>query len=412
MMISNKERIGRGLELLGQGLYLYFERQMQAKYEKSWETQAKKHLPKYNTMKKRDVKDKLREDTGDLLKVISKEWDKVFKNKENLDNSEKGIVEELIQIRHNWAHRNNYEFSTKDTERALDSIFRLLQAVKPEEEIIEQVEKQRQEVFRLLVQEQNRQENRHVPAGEARIRGRLTALLEKLPFQDASLLNDALTHRSYLYENPKEVSEDNELLEFLGDAVLNFISGEYLYRKYKGEKDEGDLTRLRSALVEDKQLAKFAEQLDIGKWIRLGKGAIADGGSSNFSLLSNTFEAIIGAYFLDSGIDSVKEFVTPLFESVIEEISYLLPQTDDSKTDAPQIAIDPKNLLQQWVQKNIGPMTPEYKTIKEEGPPHAKTFTVQVIIDGKVYSQGTGSSKKAATKRAAENALKNKIKLL
>ena len=140
--------------------------------------------------------------------------------------------------------------------------------------------------------------------------------------------------------------------------------------------------------------------------------AIADGGSSNFSLLSNTFEAIIGAYFLDSGIDSVREFVTPIFESVIEEISSLPPQTDTPETDAPQIAIDPKNLLQQWVQKNIGPMTPEYKTIKEEGPPHAKTFTVQVVINGQVYSQGTGSSKKAATKKAAENALKNQIKLL
>ena len=411
-MITNKERIGKGLELLSQGLYPYFEKHMQSEYDKKWDTQAKQHLVEHKKKKKCDVKNTLREDTGALLTVISKEWDKVFKNNENLDNSEKGFVEELIQVRHNWAHKNNYDFLTKDTERSLDSMVRLIKAVKAEDEIIQQVEKHQQAVFRLLVQEQNRQENRQVSAGEGRIREKLTALLDKLQFQDASLLQDALTHRSYLYENPREVSEDNELLEFLGDAVLNFLSGEYLYRKHKAGKNEGDLTRLRSALVEDKQLAKFAEQLEIGNWIRLGKGAIADAGSHNFSLLSNTFEAIIGAYFLDSGIDTVRDFVTPLFESAIADIISLPSTTDASQIDAPQIAIDPKNLLQQWVHKNIGPITPEYKTIKEEGPPHDKKFTVQVKINGQVYSQGTGSSKKAATKKAAENALKNKINIL
>ncbi len=220
------------------------------------------------------------------------------------------------------------------------------------------------------------------------------------------MLQDALTHRSYLYENPKEVSQDNELLEFLGDAVLNFLSGEYLYEKYKEEKDEGDLTRLRSALVEDKQLAKFAEQLELGKWMRLGKGAIADGAKNNLSVLSNTFEAIIGAYFLDSQMDAVRDFVRSLFDSVIEEIIAVSPQIDDSQTNTPQIAIDIKNQLQQWVQQNQGAIVPQYRVIKEEGPPQNKIFTVQVSINGKVYAEGTGYSKKEAEKQAAGNALK------
>ena len=402
-MMSNKDRISKGLELLNKGLYDYFKTQMQDEYDKKWETQAKQHLPEHKTMKKGDIKDRLSKDTGALLTVISKEWDKVFQAQEHFDKREKGIVEELIQTRHDFAHGN--EFSTEDTHRAFDSMVRLLKAVNADEQIVGEVEKHKQEVLILLMQDQTRQD-RQVSAGEPRIRAELAELLEKLPFEDASLLQDALTHRSYLYENPKQVNEDNELLEFLGDAVLNFISGEYLYRKYKGEKNEGDLTRLRSALVEDKQLAKFAKEFEIGKWIRLGKGESENGGSSNLSLLSNTFEAIIGAYFLDSGIDQVRDFVTPLFESVINELDSLPPQTDTAPIDPVQIGIDTKNQLQEWVHKNIGNIPPEYKTIKEDGLPHAKTFTVEVIIDGQVSSQGTGSSKKAAQKQAAENALK------
>ncbi len=284
---------------------------------------------------------------------------------------------------------------------------RLLKAVKADEEIIKKVEKHKQEVLRILVQEQNRQKNRQTKAAEERIRENLAELLEKLPFQDASLLQDTLTHRSYLYENPKEAKTDNELLEFLGDAVLNFLSSEYLYEKYKEEKDEGDLTRLRSALVEDKQLAKFAEQLELGKWMRLGKGAKQEGARDNLSVLSNTFEAIIGAYFLDSQMDAVQDFVRSLFDSVIEEIIAVSPQIDDYQTDTPQIAIDPKNQLQQWAQKNHGAILPQYRVIKEGGPPHDKTFTVQVSINGKVCAQGTGSTKKEAEKQAAGNALKN-----
>ncbi len=402
MMLSNRDRIGKGLESLTQGLYPYVEQQMQQAYPDDWETQAKNKLPDYKSTKKKDIKERLSKDTGALLTVISKKWDDLFQK--YLEKREKGIVEELIQTRNDWAHGN--EFSAEDTYRAIDSMVRLLKAVKADEGIIQELEKHRQQLFQIIGQEQNRQKNRQITAAEERIRVKLAELLGKLPFQDVSLLQDALTHRSYLYENPKEVSQDNELLEFLGDAVLNFLSGEYLYEKYKEEKDEGDLTRLRSALVEDKQLAKFADQLELGKWMRLGKGAIADGAKNNLSVLSNTFEAIIGAYFLDSQMDAVRDFVRSLFDSVIEEIIAVSPQIDDSQTNTPQIAIDIKNQLQQWVQQNQGAIVPQYRVIKEEGPPHNKIFTVQVSINGKVYAQGTGYSKKEAEKQAAGNALK------
>ncbi|MEG5163876.1 ribonuclease III [Microcoleus sp. AT3-A2] len=232
----------------------------------------------------------------------------------------------------------------------------------------------------------------------------MSDLLKRLPFQEADLLNQALTHRSYLYENPKAVSKDNELLEFLGDALLTFLSGEYLYRHYS-DKNEGELTRLRSLLVEDKQLAKFAVTLDVGQWMLLGRGEATNGGTAKESLLSNTFEAIIGAYFLDSGIEAVRDFVEPLFTLVVEEIISSGPEPDSN------IPVDPKNRFQEWVQQNIGPITPQYITINEAGPDHAKEFTVEVRVNSKVYGQGSGRSKKEGEKRAAEDALK-KLRLI
>ena len=138
-------------------------------------------------------------------------------------------------------------------------------------------------------------------------------------FCNASLLRYALTHRSYINEHPLEKSEDNERLEFLGDAVLNFLSAEFLYHHYPKIR-EGELSRLRSLLVNNKQLSEFAIALDIGKQMRLGRGAVQDRGRQSESLLSSTFEAIVGAYFLDSGIDAVRIFVQPFFTSIVERL--------------------------------------------------------------------------------------------
>lgn len=222
--------------------------------------------------------------------------------------------------------------------------------------------------------------------------------MRRLPtIENETLRLCALTHRSYVNENPG-TGEDNERLEFLGDAVLNFLVGELVYKRYP-EMSEEYLTRLRSDLVEETQLAKFATQLGIGEFMRLGKGAIKEGGRQNPSLLSDTFEAIIAAYFLEAGIEAVREFLQPLFTSAADSV-VLSPSNANSKN-----LVDPKGRFQQWALANDG-QNPEYFTIDESGPDHAKEFTVEVRVDGTVYGDGKGRRKQDAEKRAAEAALK------
>jgi ribonuclease-3 len=210
-------------------------------------------------------------------------------------------------------------------------------------------------------------------------------------FSDPSLLRRALTHRSYFNEHPEE-KEDNERLEFLGDALLGFLVGELLYRHYPN-LSEGQLTSLRSELVREKQLVKLATALGIGNQLRLGKGTIQDGGRKNPSLLSDAFEAVIGAYFLDSGIDKVREFIEPLFIPVADSIVYA------------QSAVNSKSMFQEWALKNYGE-NPQYLIIDELGPDHDKVYTAQVRLKGKIYGKGMGRSKQAAEKNAAQEAIK------
>lgn len=393
MAISNHERIGKALNLLCQGLYPYVERQMRTVHS-DWLKVAISNLPEHQTSK-REAAVILREDVSAVLIIMSKQWESVFKKK--LGHAERSLVGELIEVRNKWAHQTR--FSTDDTYRALDSITRLLKAVSASQ--IDTVEKHKQEVLRILSQEQTRQETRSVSVEETKVRKKLAELLEQLPFQNACLLNLALTHRSYFYENPREVRDDNERLEFLGDAVLNFICSDFLFN-FDSQINEAELTRIRSKLVDEEQLANFAKSLDLGRWMRLGRGAITEGGNTNSLLLSNTFEAIVGAYFLDSGIEAVRTFLEALFADAVKELI-----TAESGTNSSHL-LDAKNRFQQWVQLNVGPIIPKYSTIKEDGPAHAKEFTVQVYVNGKVYGKGTGRSKKDAEKRAAEEAL-NKI---
>lgn len=170
-----------------------------------------------------------------------------------------------------------------------------------DQQLIDEVDKQRQDILRLLAQEQPRQETRVTPvspAEEARIRESLRELLERLPFRNAALLRQALTHTSYKYENPN-TGEDNEQLEFLGDALLTFLSADFLYKR-NPDLREGEMTNLRKNLVDNSRLAQFAEQLQLGQWIKLGRGEEHSGGRTKSSLLSNAFEAVVGAYYLDS----------------------------------------------------------------------------------------------------------------
>jgi ribonuclease-3 len=211
-----------------------------------------------------------------------------------------------------------------------------------------------------------------------------------MKFTNGLLLSRALTHRSYLNEHP-EALEDNERLEFLGDAVLDFLVGAWLYNRFP-EMREGELTRLRSALVRTEQLAEFAGQKGFGAALRLGRGESQAGGRARLALLCATFEAVVGALYLDSGFETVLGFVEPLLEPAAERIV-----SEDRDMDA-------KSRLQELVQAQ-GLPPPQYHTIAASGPEHSKTFEIEVLVNGQVYGKGQGSSKQVAAQQAAEAAL-------
>jgi ribonuclease-3 len=208
-----------------------------------------------------------------------------------------------------------------------------------------------------------------------------------LHFKNQGLLIRAFTHRSYLNEH-RQVLEDNERLEFLGDAVLDFLVGAWLFNHFP-EMAEGQLTRLRAALVGNQQLAEFARELDIGDAMLLGKGEIENKGNERSGLLGSTFEAVIGAIYLDGGIDAVRAFLEPLLDAAIVQV--LAMRRD----------LDAKSTLQEWSQAE-GLGTPYYRIAASSGPDHEKSFEIEVIINGKVYGKGYGSSKQAAAKMAAQ----------
>ena len=210
-------------------------------------------------------------------------------------------------------------------------------------------------------------------------------------FKNKSLLRRAFIHSSYMNEHPKE-TENNERLEFLGDALLSFLVGSLLYENYP-QMDEGKLTKLRSALVDEQQLAKFAKKLNLGQQMLLGKGAKLGGGCNNLNLLSSTFEAVIGAYYLDSGFEEVRKFLKPIF---LEAAKHIVDFQSNKNH---------KSMLQEWFLSKSTEL-PEYEIVSESGVDHDKEFTAKVCVKDKEYGRGKGHSKKEAEKRAAENALK------
>lgn len=212
-----------------------------------------------------------------------------------------------------------------------------------------------------------------------------------LRFQDQSLLLRALTHRSYLNENPHLVLEDNQRLEFLGDAVLDFVVGAWLYHRFP-EFSEGRLTSLRAALVRTPTLAKFAQQIDLGSFLLLGKGEQVSGGRQRMPNLCDAFEALVGALYLDSGLPMVETVLDPLLEQETEVV--LTSELDR----------DPRSHFQELSQAQWG-VTPRYRTLSATGPDHARTFTVAVYVDDKAYGEGQGRSKQAAARAAAKAAL-------
>ncbi len=205
-------------------------------------------------------------------------------------------------------------------------------------------------------------------------------------FKDKSLLSLALTHSSYA--NEKGLKADNERLEFLGDSVLGFITAEYLFSQLSGHH-EGELTKLRANAVCEKSLAVFANEIDLGEHVLLGKGEVMTGGRQRPSILSDAFESVIAAIYLDAGMEEAKRFV--------------LRFVSKTSTDAAK-ATDYKTMLQEVIQKNPDEHL-TYRLAAQSGPDHDKEFTVEVYLNSNCIGTGKGSSKKKAEQSAAKEAL-------
>lgn len=207
-------------------------------------------------------------------------------------------------------------------------------------------------------------------------------------FYNEQLLRQALTHSSYANERKINRCGDYERLEFLGDAVLELVTSEFLYLRYP-ERPEGQLTKLRASMVCEPALAYCARDLELGKYLFLGKGEAATGGRGRASITSDVMEAIIGAIYLDSGITQAKSFI----------MRFILNDIEDK-----QLFYDSKTILQEQIQKTPGAVL-TYELVSEEGPEHEKVFVVNALIDGKIRSSGKGRSKKAAEQEAAYQVL-------
>lgn len=212
-------------------------------------------------------------------------------------------------------------------------------------------------------------------------------------FNNKDLLQQALVHRSYLNENPDFSLEDNERLEFLGDAVLEMVVTEYLYQNYPDP--EGELTNWRAALVNAKMLSEKADRLAVNNYLLLSRGEAKDKGRARQYILANAFEALVGAIFLDQGYEKVSQFIK---KEILKELPQIIKQ---------KLYQDPKSSFQEESQDKFG-LTPVYEVIKEWGPDHAKQFIVGLYLDQKLIAKGQGASKQEAQEKAAEAALKKK----
>ena len=216
------------------------------------------------------------------------------------------------------------------------------------------------------------------------------------PFKDTAWLDKALTHKSFAYQVYPQQGElsakvSNEVLEFLGDAVLSLAVSHLLLQRFP-DAQEGTLSKKRSHLVKQSSLAFFSGELQLEHYLLLGKGELLNGGKKKSSILANVYEAVIGAIYMDAGFERAMERVRHHLGA------YLLSET------SPPLAIDYKSLLQEFVQRTDG-VSPQYRVLKESGPDHDKRFQASVVVGGEVKGTGWGRSKKAAEQEAAKNAL-------
>ncbi|SRR6266849_320419 len=208
-------------------------------------------------------------------------------------------------------------------------------------------------------------------------------------FQNQALIRVALTHRSYIYETAGAGLSSNERLEFLGDSVLAFTSADFLYRTFP-ELSEGELSDVRAILVKMGTLATFARDIQLGNFLLLGKGEQSSGGSQR--ILASAFEAMLGAIYLDQGMEAVKRFLVPRLEPIAHDVVKR------------RLFKDNKSLFQELAQAHDG-ITPSYRLVSQEGPSHDREFTVEVMLGEQVVGRGQGRNKQAAEQEAAHVAL-------
>jgi len=212
-------------------------------------------------------------------------------------------------------------------------------------------------------------------------------------FKNINFLKEALTHRSYLNENRKYKINHNERLEFLGDAVLELVVTDFLFKNYNSP--EGEMTSWRAALVNGDMLAKISASLGVEEYVLMSKGEAGDRGRARQYLLANAFEAITGAIYLDQGYDAAAKFIT---DNVLVKIDEVLEN---------KLYLDPKSFFQEKAQEEYKE-TPSYRVLSENGPDHDKSFTVGIYVGNKLIAQGSGSSKQEAQREAAQSGLKAK----
>ncbi len=209
-------------------------------------------------------------------------------------------------------------------------------------------------------------------------------------FRELSLLDRALTHKSYVDQNGVK-SRDNERLEFVGDAVIDLVIRDYSLKRFP-ERSEGELSKLRSAVASETTLSSIARRMELGKHLLMGKGEESSGGRKKHSLLANAFEAVAAAIYLDGGFNEAYRIILPFLEQDIEKVSLGGNQGDY------------KSRLQEYTQNRLG-CVPRYRVVSEEGPDHKKVFLVQLALEGRVIGSGRGKSKKVAEQHAAREAL-------
>ncbi len=234
---------------------------------------------------------------------------------------------------------------------------------------------------------------RKKPIEPAPVAGPLDRFQQRIghTFRNREVLLRALTHPSYVHEHPEE-GWDNQRLEFLGDAVLGLVVGEWIFHQYP-EFREGEMTRLRAVLVCEETLAQMAVQVGLGELLRLGRGEEERGGRERAANLADAFEALIGALYLDGGLEPAQRFIRRLIAPMADAI--LANEADK----------DAKSRFQEWAQAEKG-VTPRYRIVSEYGPDHAKTFVAEVLLGDQVAGRGEGRSKQAAERAAAADALR------